>query len=72
MVDRGEPEHVAGLDEGLVLGDNLSPDDPVFDVVGEPAGIEAVLQRAVLGAVESAHRYSFLGATRDRYELTFS
>src|SRR5262249_45872258 len=55
VIDAGEKEHVAALDEGAMLRRNLGLDDAALDAVGEPAGVETVLQLAMARAVQSAH-----------------
>ena len=55
MIDGGEPEHVATLDEGLVLQRDLGEHHALLDIVGKLAGVETVLQRAMARSIQSAH-----------------
>src|SRR5262245_14041177 len=55
MVDARKPEHVPAFDEGLVSLADLGFDRSLFEAIGEPAGIEAILKRAVVRSVYSAH-----------------
>ncbi len=54
-IDGTQEEHVAGFDEGLLLGGERVAHDGVLDAIGEFNGIETLLQRALLVAVDFAH-----------------
>lgn len=55
MVDRGEEEEVARLDEALVFGLDVWMHDELLHAVGQRPHVELFLQRAVLRAVERGH-----------------
>jgi hypothetical protein len=55
VIDGREPEHVAALDERLVLGRDLGDEHAFLHIVGQTAHVEAILQRAMVGAVKPAH-----------------
>jgi len=58
LVGGGDEEHVHALDERAVaVADDVGHLD-VLEPVGEPARVEAVLQRAASGVVELAHAHS--------------
>jgi hypothetical protein len=62
VIDGGEPEHVAALDERLVLRRDLGVEHAVLDVVGQPPHVETILQRAMIWTVKPAHAPPSLGA----------
>ena len=55
LVGRREEEHVARLDERAVVGVEPVAIEPLLDPVGEPAGVEPVLQATVPVVVEVGH-----------------
>ncbi len=55
MVDGGEEEHVARVDEALVLVRNFFLHDECLHHVGHVAGVEFGLQASVLGSIKFAH-----------------
>src|SRR2546429_75763 len=56
LVDGGDEEHVARLDERAIAVVDAVMDDPLLDPVGEPARVEAVLKLAALLVIQ-AHRH---------------
>ena len=55
LVRRREEEHVARLDERAIVGVERLAVDALLDPVGEPPGVELVLERAVSLVVEIGH-----------------
>ena len=54
-IDRGEEEHVETLDELPVTVVEVIADVSLRERVGEPTGVEAVLQGSLLGVIRIGH-----------------
>jgi hypothetical protein len=55
MVHGREKEHVAALDEVFLIGRKIRTHDQFFNPIGQPDGIEPVLQVPVIFTVNFAH-----------------
>src|SRR5512146_2473074 len=55
MVDRGEKEHIASFDKRFLLIRDFRSNDHLIHAIGEPRGIELLLQGPMLLVVNLAH-----------------
>ena len=55
VIDSRQKKHVSTFDERLMLRRNFGKHQTFFDIVSKPPRVEALLQRAMDGSIQSAH-----------------
>src|SRR5262245_27474802 len=57
VIDSREEKHIPTFDERLMLRRNFRKHVTFFDIVSKPSCVEALLQRAMVGSILTAHRH---------------